>query len=128
MPDSLTFVVSSTLMVFGLSYFLHSNAWLKVVRQLISQGPQLALWAALILIAGLSLISIHNDWTVGWSLVITILGWGMAIKGTVLLLVPDVGMKLFNWSDAAYLKMMRIGGAVYFLLGLGLYLNGRGMI
>jgi hypothetical protein len=94
------------------------------VRALIA-NPQLLLLVEVIgLAAGLAMIIGHNTWSGGvLPVVVTLIGWLMAIRGAGLLaLSPKTTMKLFQALDYEQLFYIYMGGT----LVLGAYLAYAG--
>jgi hypothetical protein len=97
---------------------------LATVQALIRNPPLLLLAEVLVLAAGLAMIIGHNIWSGGaLPVVVTLLGWLMAIRGAVLLaLPPDTTTKLF--------EALRYEERFYFFMAgtlvLGLYLTVAG--
>jgi uncharacterized membrane protein HdeD (DUF308 family) len=55
----------------------------------ISQDPALILVSGILLfIAGLAIVRIHNFWTSGWPVLVTIIGWLAVLGGLARILFP----------------------------------------
>jgi hypothetical protein len=75
------------------------------------------------LIIGILLVSSHNIWITDWRLVITLIGWVTLIKGTLRIVFPHLGNKLFvKWieNNASYyttVVVMILAGALLYYTG-----------
>jgi hypothetical protein len=94
------------------------------VRGLIASPPLLLLVEVIGLAGGLAMILGHNIWSGGaLPVVVTLVGWLMAIRGAVLLaLSPSTTMKLFEALRYEQLFYVYMGATLI----LGLYLTYAG--
>jgi hypothetical protein len=94
------------------------------VRGLIASPPLLLLVEVIGLAGGLAMILGHNIWSGGaLPVVVTLVGWLMAIRGAVLLaLSPSTTMKLFEALRYEELFYVYMGATLI----LGLYLTYAG--
>jgi hypothetical protein len=102
----------------------HKSHALATIEALIRNAPLLLLAEVLGLVAGLAMVIGHNIWSGGvLPVVITLLGWLMAIRGAVLLaLPPDTTAKLFEAVRYEERFTFFMAGT----LALGLYLTVAG--
>lgn len=62
-------MIGPTLIALTITEVLNSHIWLTV------SAPQTYLAGSLWFVAGLSIIRSHNYWTIGWPVLITLIGW-----------------------------------------------------
>ena len=110
--------------IVALAMMTRKKSAIATLNALIRNPPLLLLAEVLGLAAGLALVLGHNIWSGGaLPIVVTLLGWLMAIRGAALLAVsPDTTMRLFNalrYEERFYLYT---GGTLL----LGLYLTIAG--
>ena len=110
--------------IVALAMMAHKQSAVATVKALISNPPLLLFVEVLGLAAGLAMVLGHNIWSGGaLPVVITLLGWLMAIRGAVLLALPqDATIKFFEalrYEELFYVYM----GAT---LALGLFLTAAG--
>jgi hypothetical protein len=80
----------------GLSHLAQPLAWVEFFVWLRGQGRcAVFLEGLLTLNFGALVVAFHNVWT-GPPAVITVLGWGMVLKGTVRLAVPGLGLRAYE--------------------------------
>ena len=74
----------------------------------------------LLLIAGVAIVRVHNVWSGGWPIIITIIGWMAVIGGFVRMIIPDQSAAM-----AAQLVENRplIVASGLIMLGIGIYLS-----
>lgn len=102
----------------GLAFIINPTSFRRLCR-IAKEESFLFTGGILALIIGVIVISVHNEWVLDWSLLITVLGWWSLIKGFALLTYPEC-IKFFsfiqNQSDAVY-RMIS-----FFYLAIGLFL------
>ena len=80
----------------GLSHALQPLAWVEFFVWLRSQGRcAVFLEGLLSLNAGALVVAFHNVWT-GLPVVVTVLGWGMVLKGLMRLAAPGLGLRVYE--------------------------------
>ena len=127
MPPLTTFLaklLGLCCIIVALAMMTRKQSAIATLNALIRNRPLLLLAEVLGLAGGLALVLGHNIWSGGaLPIVVTLLGWLMAIRGAALLAVsPDTTMRLFNalrYEERFYWYM---GGTLL----LGLYLTIAG--
>lgn len=105
------------LFVCGVSHMVQPRLWSQLFVELL-QKPYAGLFiGALALPLGLAIALGHNVW--GWhlSVIVTIVGWGWTIKGTLYLIYPGLLQKV-GTRNVQYPQHFVIAGAVVAILGL----------
>jgi hypothetical protein len=110
--------------VVALALMARKRSAVATVEALIADPPLLLLVDVIGLAAGLAMILGHNIWSGGaLPVVITLIGWLMAIRGGVLLMLPHGAMtrvyKALRYEELFY-------GYMGFTLILGLFLTVAG--
>ena len=67
-----------------------------------------------ILVLGVTLIQYHNIWVKNWTVLITIVAWGMLIEGFLLIAYPKI---IFSFKGA-YKHMKPYWGIPFIILGI----------
>ena len=86
-------------------------------------GALILITGAFTLILGLTIIAFHHHWTRPISIALSLVGWGAALKGAMLVLAPDVGADM---SDA-FLRtpqFVYVASLAMLLLGVWFTLTG----
>ena len=76
------------------------------------------------LLAGMALVTFHNDWTKSWEVLVTILGWMALVKGVMILAFPSTMMD-FTKSIVKKASLTSYG---YLVIVLGLIFGYFGFI
>ena len=110
--------------IVALVMMMRKQSAVATVKALITNPPLLLLVEVLGLAGGLAMIIGHNIWSGGaLPVVVTLVGWLMAIRGTGLLaLSPNATMKVFEGLRYERLFYLYMGATLL----LGLYLTYAG--
>ncbi|MFV8326599.1 hypothetical protein [Flavobacterium sp. ZS1P14] len=76
-------LLGPTLIVMNVSEAINSQMWATV------PATQTYLAGSLWFLAGLSIIRAHNHWTLGWSVLITVMGWFIMLGGLSRMFFPE---------------------------------------
>ena len=122
MSEAIAAVVSVLIVVFGISYVLSPDSWLKLLREGVDEPHKFYPIALVILVVGLLVITTHNEWSPLWRAIITFFGWAMAIKGALYLAVPALtkkmaGLFLTGRGEAGLRLYIRFAGVVMIAVG-----------
>jgi hypothetical protein len=79
--------------------------------------PVVYLSGMLLFVAGLSIVRVHNRWTGGWTVVITLMGWLAMILGLFRMFAPAAYLRGAQNNDIA------LSAIEIVLLGIGMYLT-----
>lgn len=116
-PQTIQAVIAPAFLLIGLSHVLQPQAWVRffeVLRRTSVAGciiPMYTLPISLVLIVG------HNVWVWDWPLALTLAGWGMTIKCTLYLLVPNMAERMLEQGLAKSERNFQIAGALMALIG-----------
>jgi uncharacterized protein YjeT (DUF2065 family) len=111
--------VATLLLVTAASHIVQPGMWcdwfVKLARARVA-APVIVLYT---LPTGLAVVFLHNDWTPHINTIVTVFGWGQAIKGTLYALVPSVAQKMCEAQEGREANM-RIAGAIFMVIGVPL--------
>ena len=80
----------------GLSHALQPLAWVEFFVWLRGIGRcGVFIEGLLTLNCGALVVAFHNVWT-GLPVVVTLIGWGMVVKGTVRIAAPGLGLQIYE--------------------------------
>ena len=100
-------VLAPTLIVLGLSHILYAGVWTKLMKGWEKDHTTLLPVMMMLLVFGLIVVNIYNVWEWNVWLLVTLMGWGMLLKGTLYFLLPGSwlkgGIKTFNHEGWMYL-------------------------
>jgi uncharacterized membrane protein len=112
MERTVELVAALGLAVLGLSHLLHPRAWVDFFAKIRAAGEAgIFIHAILHLLPGWLLVASHNRWS-GVGMIVTIIGWGWVIKGSVYMLAPGVGLRTLDRFGPGMAGGLQIGGAV----------------
>ncbi|MFC1647384.1 hypothetical protein ACFL10_00120 [Patescibacteria group bacterium] len=105
------------MVVIGLALLIRLSYYQKAYKALVKDEGLMLLAGMITLVLGVVFVLAHNVWVQSWEVIITILGWGMVVKGVLLLLLPT---ELGKWT-AGLMKgkgLLVFGGLLYLVLGV----------
>ena len=115
--------------VMGLSHILQPKAWAEFFILLRGKGEAGAFVDGFLNLAvGVVIVAFHNVWS-GIPVVVTIVGWGLLIKGVIRFCVPTQGLRMMARVSVARAWEFQVAGVLLVILagvvGYGVY-AGRG--
>lgn len=113
------------ILLIGLIMMLRRKFFIHAMHDFIYNRALRFVIPALELAAGLALILTHNVWTVGPELIVTCVGWLLAIESVLYLLLPEKTL-IKSLSALNNKKMYVVGGALSMALGIYLIVVGFG--
>ena len=118
-------LIGPFLAVIGVALIFNADTFRTMAGEFLKSYSLIYLAGLLALIAGLAIVNTHNEWTGGWRVVITVLGWLAVIGGIVRIVFPrtveTLGASMIATSSNAWI----IGEGVVFL-ALGAWLSFMG--
>jgi len=111
------------LMVFGLSMIVNKRGTAAALQEMFKNQGFLWLVGFVTLTLGVVLVALNNIWTPGMTLLITILGWAVLIKGMFILFFPNVAVMFYRKFVTESLLILYgvialIAGLIFLCLGL----------
>lgn len=103
-------------LIVGLGMLLHKEHMRSLFNEVAKSPALVYLGGVLALVIGTIIIRFHNDWTLGWTLLITLVGWGAVAKGVSRILAPDWSRELLH-SYAKDDKIIPFSTAAALILG-----------
>ncbi len=109
-------VLGPIYLIVGLGMLLHKQHMRSLFDE-VSKSPALAyLGGVLALVIGTIIVRVHNDWSLGWPLLITLIGWGAVAKGASRILAPEWSRDLLR-SYAQDDKIIPLATAAALIFG-----------
>jgi uncharacterized protein YjeT (DUF2065 family) len=106
-----------TMLIVGLSHVIQPGMWCHLFVQMGRARIAAVAIGMFTLPTGLVLLLTHNDWALRPTLIVTILGWGQAIKGSLYLLAPHFAQERCLAMEGAE-RQMRLAGLILLALGI----------
>ena len=81
-------LIGPLLMAMASSMLINGNDFRAVIAD-IGKSPALILFSGIVtLVAGLAIVRLHNVWSGGWQIIVSIFGWLALIGGFVRIVLP----------------------------------------
>lgn len=94
METSIQKLVAISYLVIGLSHIIQPRVWARLFIMFREKGEVGSLLNGLLHFPlGVVIVSFHNVWS-GIPLVVTLMGWGLVLKGLIYLTYPKHGMSM----------------------------------
>ena len=104
--------------ILGLSHVAAARAWVRFFLDMRARGETAGLYNALVHgPLGLLIVAFHPVWS-GPGLLVTLLGWGLAIKATLYFVWPGLAQKTMARLSEERAWEFRVAGAASMALGL----------
>lgn len=104
--------------VIGASMIIDGRGTADVMKEAIDSKSYLWSWGVAGVATGAIIIPLNNIWTSGMPLVITVMGWLALLKGTFILLFPNITASVYRKFSTPTLFV--VAGIVAVALGLSL--------
>jgi uncharacterized protein YjeT (DUF2065 family) len=96
METSIQKLVAISYLVVGLSHVFQPRVWVRFFIMFRDKGEVGSFLSGLLHFPmGVLIVSFHNVWH-GIPLIVTIMGWGLVIKGLIYLTYPKHGMRILS--------------------------------
>ena len=99
----------------GIGMFVSREHYTRIYRNLENEALAVLVFAMAGIAAGVLQVSSHSLWGTPAQIVISLLGWGLLLKGIALAIVPGIGDRLGDWAADA--RLITIVGALMVLAG-----------
>ncbi len=109
----------------SLSMFMHKEANVEMMRELMHTPPLVYVAGLMAVTAGLAIVLGHNVWSGGAApVIVTLIGWAALIKGALLLLLSPAAAADVFLGGYHYAQLFYFYAAVSLLLGIYLTYAG----
>ncbi len=110
------------LLAVGLGFFTSRSYYLKIYRELDKQSFAVFVFSIFAIPAGIIHIQAHNLWNTLPEIIVSVLGWGLLIKGIIFAIAPRFVGRTADWEAKS--KLVPLAG--FLMLVLGAYLTWIG--
>ena len=104
------------ILVGGVGMLVNQSIYQAMISDFLHSAALVYLSGMLSLLAGLAIVNVHNSWTSGWSVVITVIGWLMLLGGMVRLVLPQLSIGIGTTVYGSGVALVVVA-AVSFVLG-----------
>ena len=121
----ITGLIGPLMAAMGIAMLLNRQAFPEMVSQLAQNYAIIFLSGALSLLAGVAIVRVHNVWTGGWPIIITILGWLLIVGGLARMWFPQKASEIAA-SFGNNPTLLLVAGVVILALGAFLAFKAYG--
>ncbi len=112
MEQGIRAFVAVNFFVIGLSHVVQHRAWAEFFVHLHGLGrPGAFANGFLSLMTGTLIVAFHNVWS-GFPMAVTLLGWSMVLKATVVFIFPEAGLRSMASVGPENSRRFQIAGAI----------------
>jgi hypothetical protein len=111
------------LLALGIGFFVSRDYYTKVYRDLQNETLALLIFGMAAIAAGVAQVLAHNAWGTLPEIIVTLLGWGLLIKGATFAIAPRYVDRMGNWWSKNPQAISLAGGV---MLIVGAYLSYLG--
>ncbi len=81
-------LIGPTLLAIGAAILLNLGSFPAMAKQIGEDPGLIFLSGVLLLVTGIAVLRVHNIWTGGWPVVVTVLGWLAVLGGIIRMFFP----------------------------------------
>ncbi len=112
MEQGIRAFVAVNFLIMGLSHVVQHRAWAEFIVYLHGLGrPGAFANGFLSLMTGTLIVAFHNVWS-GFPMAVTLLGWSMVLKATIVFIVPEAGLRSMASVGLDNSRRFQIPGAI----------------
>jgi hypothetical protein len=81
----------------GVGMLVNRRFYSRMLNKMIADEAVLFVTGLLVTVIGYFLVAYHNNWTSGWTMIITIIGWLALLKGLMMVVIPENSLELYKF-------------------------------
>lgn len=112
-------LLGPTFVAIAVGMLVNVGMYERMIADALQFGALFYLSGLLSLLAGLTIVNLHNNWPMDWRVIITVLGWLMTIGGIIRIVLPQVaiavGSTIYGGGASAVVAALIIGALGAFL-------------
>jgi hypothetical protein len=113
-------LIGPLLIAMGAAMLINRDLFPKMADELVQNHGLIVLSGILLLLAGVAIVRVHNVWTGGWPIIITVFGWLAIVGGLARMWFPELAAPIVS---AVGIGVPALAGGGLFLLALGAFLS-----
>jgi len=99
----------------AIGVFVSRTYYIKIYRELEKDALAVLLFGMVAMTAGIAHVLVHNIWGTFPQIIVSLLGWGLLIKGVLFIVAPGLVDRAGDgWAN---LKLIPIAGGLMLLVG-----------
>jgi hypothetical protein len=112
-------------LIIAVSMIVHKEAMLETLTALVHDRPLMFIVGVFMVFAGVAMVLVHNVWSgAALPIVVTLIGWGMLLKGALFLILPPNTAAIFYMVTLHYAEWFYVYAGISLVLGA--YLSHAG--
>lgn len=116
-------LIGPALIAISLAILINRAAFNVMIGQIASNYAIIFIAGLLLLLAGLTIVRLHNIWQPGWQILITAFGWLAILGGLVRMMIPDQSAALaLRFIE----KRTAVNTTAILMLLFGAYITAKG--
>jgi hypothetical protein len=100
----------------GVAMLINRNLFPNIIGEVAHNYALIFLSGLLTLLAGIAIVRVHNVWSGGWRILVTVLGWLAILSGLVRMWLPQGAAPMAEAFSGSVTSVV-IGGLVLLVLG-----------
>jgi len=98
-------IIGPVYLIVGLGLLMERSFYAKLLQEFMKSPAMMYLGGLMALIIGFLILSVHNEWRMNWSLLITLIGWLGIVKGVGLVAFPTkFGVLMKQWKVEKWIE------------------------
>ncbi len=117
--------IGPLLMAMGTAMLINRSLFPAMIAQLAQNYGLIFLSGILSLLAGIAIVRVHNVWSGGWRIIVTVLGWLAVVGGVARMWFPQLAAPIAETFATGAAALM-IGGLL--VLAFGAFLSYKAYV
>jgi hypothetical protein len=109
-------LMGPTLLGLGLAMLINAGHFPEMAKQIGNDPGLIFVSGILLLVAGLAIVRVHNFWSGGWRVAVTVLGWVAVISGILRMFLPFWAASIASTLGQSSTPVV-IGALVWLVVG-----------
>ena len=112
--------IGPLLAALGVAVLLNRDLFPRMAGELAQDHGLIILSGMIMLVAGIAIVRIHNVWTGGWPVIVTVFGWLAVVGGLARMWFAELAAPIVSAVGISPTALVSAGGVV---LALGAFLS-----
>ena len=87
-------IVAIIYLSLGIGLLINPDYYHKAFQDFLENASHIFQGGVIAIVLGMLIVTNHNYWGMEWQVLITLIGWGALVKGSLLLIVPELAAGL----------------------------------
>ena len=116
-------IIGPLFVVIAVGVLINRDVYRDMIEDFVKSPSLIYFSGAMALAIGIAIVLFHNIWVLDWRVILTLLGWGLILKGSMRILFPGWIVKVIadNWLEGSTML-----ASLIFTLAIGVWLSVMG--